>query len=154
MIIDDDQRLCRSLSLVLVKAGYSTVIANSAEEAISCLQKEAIDLIFLDIKIPGVSGLELLDKIRSINPETPVLILTAYISLDMANQALAKNAKGYLTKPVFPGDLLSRVQQVLSEQKEVRLRKEIMKELELMQEQLSSQIGVRDIHSTSSIAHY
>jgi len=114
LIIDDDPNLCRTLALILTRAGYRVTTATHAHEALQYLQTGAYDLVFLDLKMPDIDGLTLLPEIRRCYPETPVLILTAYATPESTVEAIRRGARDYLSKPIDPGYILARVYAILA----------------------------------------
>jgi DNA-binding response OmpR family regulator len=130
LIIDDEPNLSRSLALILQRAGYIITTAENAGEALKLLQAGAFDLTFLDIKLPDQSGIQLLPRIRDLYPDMPILILTAHATLDTAIEAVRGGARDYLLKPIDPENILSRVNQLLSEQKQPKRRREIATEMQ------------------------
>lgn len=130
LIIDDEANLRRSLAIILKKAGYSVTSAGNGEEAFQYLQAGAYDLIFLDLKMPDVNGIDILPQIRSLYPETPVLILTAHATLESAIEAVRKGAQDYLIKPIDPSVILARVDEILTELRQPKRRREIVNEIQ------------------------
>jgi DNA-binding response OmpR family regulator len=136
LIIDDETNLRRSLALILQRAGYAVTAAENAAQVHQCLEAGAFDLVFLDLKMPDVNGMELLPEIRKKYPEMPVLILTAHATLDSAIEAVRKGARDYLLKPIDPDQILIRVEEVLAEQQQPRRRREIMGEIRFLLNEL------------------
>lgn len=99
LLVDDDDSLRDMLSIVLKKEGYDVVSLESAMLALKILKKRSFDLIISDIKMPGVSGIKLLSKIKSINNEIPIIMITAYASTNDAVEAMKLGAEDYITKP-------------------------------------------------------
>ncbi len=126
LIVDDEANLRRSLALVLQKAGYMVTNASSGQEAIQSLQSNIYNLMFLDLKMPDVNGMELLPRIRNQYPDMPVLILTAHATLELAIEAVRKGARDYLIKPIDPPTILSRVEEIFNEQRQPKRRREIV----------------------------
>lgn len=129
LIIDDELNLRRSLALILQRAGYSVTTAGNGYEARQYLKAGAFDLVFLDLKMPGVDGAQLLPEIRRLYPAMPVVILTAHATLDTAIAAVRLGARDYLLKPVAPDRILARVEQILVESAPPRRKRAIMNEL-------------------------
>ena len=125
LIIDDEPNLARSLGLILQHAGYVIKTAGTANEALHMLQTGAYDLVFLDIKLPDQSGIQLLPQIRDIYPNMPVIILTAHATLDTAIEAVRAGARDYLLKPIDPESILSLVNKILNDEKTPQRRREI-----------------------------
>jgi len=99
LIIDDDSSLRNMLSIVLKNEGYEVLAVESAVAALNKLKKELFDLIISDIKMPDVSGIELLEKVKSINKEIPVIMITGFASTNDAVEAMKLGAEDYIIKP-------------------------------------------------------
>lgn len=135
LIIDDEDNLRRSLSVILQRAGYSVTSTGCAEEAWLALGTGTFDLVLLDIKMPGISGLELLPQICRKYPDSAVVLITAHATLESAIEAIRKGARDYLLKPINPGQLLSRIQEILADKDQDKRRREILVEMQdLMRE--------------------
>jgi DNA-binding response OmpR family regulator len=139
LIIDDEPNLRESLALILRQAGYQVTTAGGATQARQYLQAGPYDLAFLDIKMPGVDGMTLLQEFRCNFPHMAVLILTAHATLDSAITAVRHGAKDYLQKPIQPADLLTRVAEILSSQEHPRRRKEIAAQVKALMAELSQE---------------
>lgn len=129
LVVDDEPNLRMTLSMILQRDGYIVTTAGGADEAHDQLKAQTYDLAFLDIKMPKKSGLVLLTEIKQLYPNMPVLLLTAFASLDSAIEAVRRGAADYLLKPIDPPQILSRVRQVLSESQPDR-RRAIMNEMQ------------------------
>lgn len=113
---DDDPAIRKILQIMLKKEGYRVTSCENASILLSVLEKntEPVDLIFLDIKMPGITGMELLPSLRSSYPRTPVVMLTAFNDLDTGMKAIRLGAADYLAKPVHREALVSCVNRVIS----------------------------------------
>ena len=100
LIIDDEEDILDTLSEVISKWGHLPIVARDGEDALKKFDEVPIDLILSDIRMPKIDGLSLLDKIKKISPETIVILLTGYPSVETAVQAMKNGAFDYLTKPV------------------------------------------------------
>ncbi len=100
LLVDDEKNIREGLSLFLESLDYDVILAGDGEEAWRLYQSEKPDLVLTDVKMPGVSGIELLDRIKKTNPAQIVILLTAYGSVEDAVQSMKKGAYYYLTKPV------------------------------------------------------
>jgi two-component system response regulator HydG len=105
LIVDDEFSMRDSLEQWFRRDGYRTSTAQDATEALQRLQEAAYDVVLLDIKLPGVDGLELQRRLHALDPELVVIMITAYASVDTAVQALKEGAFDYVTKPVDPDEL-------------------------------------------------
>jgi two-component system response regulator PilR (NtrC family) len=99
LIVDDEESMQEFLDIFLTKEGYQVRTAGSVEKAIEILSEENFDVVISDIKMPGHSGIELLRIVKAANPDTAVIMITAYASLDSAVNALREGAFDYITKP-------------------------------------------------------
>jgi len=122
LVVDDDASLRRVLQVQLEQEGYAVASAGSAQQTLSMLQVQPYDLVISDLKMSGVSGLELLRQIRLQYPEAIVLILTAFGTVETAVEAMKSGAYDYLTKPVHPDELSLVVGRALEH---LRLVKEV-----------------------------
>ncbi len=129
LVIDDEPFLRETLAIILQDEGYGVATAANAREALQNLQNEPFDLVFLDIKMPEVSGLDLLPEIRNLSPDIPIIMLTAYASLTSAIEAMRKGANDYLFKPIDPPEILERVNRMMSESELPRRRQAIVQEM-------------------------
>jgi DNA-binding NtrC family response regulator len=108
LIVDDEPSIRRILQVAFEKAGYSTVLAEDAEQALSSVESEELDCVVTDVTMPGRNGYELLRDIKSKYPELPVVIITAYGTIPQAVQAIRDGAFEYVTKP-FDLEVLKKV---------------------------------------------
>ena len=117
LIVDDEETLTFSLyqSFQLWNKHYEVVTAASGEEAIKKIMLSEFDLVITDISMPGMSGIELLSKIRTNYPKTEVIIMTAYGSEEKREEAIKNGAKYYLEKPFEIRELKDLVMELLSE---------------------------------------
>ena len=100
LIVDDERTLARSIQLFLEEAGYSAEVAGDGARALELLDTLRPDLVFLDVALPDASGIDLLRGIRERDPELPVVVMTAYGSIEGAVEAVQLGAFHYLKKPV------------------------------------------------------
>jgi DNA-binding response OmpR family regulator len=99
LIVDDDNEFRASLSELLKGKGYSTDEASSGEEAIEKAASEDFDIILLDLMMPKMSGMDVLVEVRKIKPETKIIMITAFATIDNAVEAIKKGASDYISKP-------------------------------------------------------
>lgn len=113
LIIEDDLPLSLGLRINLEAEGYEVLHALSAEEGLAILENSSVDLVVLDLMLPGMDGVEALERIRAENLKLPVLILTARSSVDDKIEGLKAGADDYLTKPFHLEEFLLRVHRTL-----------------------------------------
>src|SRR5207249_10571772 len=113
LVVDDEPAIQDILTWALSAEGYRVATAGSGEEALARVEAEDFDVIVTDIVMPGLDGLEVLERSRVLNPRAAVIVMTAYAALETAIAALRRGASDYLEKP-FSVDLLKeRVQSLL-----------------------------------------
>ena len=115
MVVDDERIVRESLYHWFKKGGYVVDMAASGREALEKLSQTPFDLLFVDIRMPGMSGLEMLEKAKAAYPHTIVIIITAYGSIESAVQAMQMGASDYLVKPFKP-DYLALVMEKIDQQ--------------------------------------
>jgi DNA-binding NtrC family response regulator len=129
LVVDDEKVVRESLGKWFEEEGYVVETATSAREALLKLTGRRWDLALLDIKMPGMDGLELQRKIHEVAAETVIIIMTGYASVDTAVQALKDGAYDYITKPFDPDDLARLVRKALDhrqvKEENVRLRESL-----------------------------
>ncbi|MDY6822728.1 MAG: sigma-54 dependent transcriptional regulator [Thermodesulfobacteriota bacterium] len=108
LLIDDDEGLTHFLSRFFKRKGYGVAICHTGEDALATINGESFDLILLDFKMPGLNGLDTLQKIRGTQVKTPIIIMTAYGNTETAIEAMKRGAYDYLSKP-FERKELSRI---------------------------------------------
>jgi len=131
LVVDDDESLRRVTQVELEQAGYEVSVAADGDSAMAILQKSGQDLVLTDLKMPGMSGLDLLRRIRREYPDIVVIMLTAFGSVDTAVEAMKVGAYDYITKPVRSDELelvVARSLQHLSLVEENRLLRSSLQE--------------------------
>lgn len=113
LLVDDDERILRFMRLGLKASGYDVVTAMTGEAALAMIESQGPDLVVLDLKMPGMGGLEVLKTLRS-RSDLPVIVVSA---ADQAGEALELGAKAYVPKPFDPDQLLRDIQRTLSGKK-------------------------------------
>ncbi|MFZ5864114.1 MAG: sigma-54-dependent transcriptional regulator [Nitrospirota bacterium] len=99
LIVDDEKSMREVLSIMLRKEGYAVTVAAHGPEALSLIDKEIYDLVISDVKMPGLSGIDVLKAVKAASPTTIVLMMTAFASTETAVEAMREGAYDYLTKP-------------------------------------------------------
>ncbi|BHH85041.1 sigma-54-dependent transcriptional regulator [Desulforhopalus sp. 52FAK] len=113
LIVDDDLTLLEVMHARLTAAGYKVDKAPNGKSALKFMQNHSIDLLISDLKMPEMSGMELLEKVKTDNPYLPVLFLTAYGTISGAVDAVKAGALDYLTKPFEGKDLITMIHNIL-----------------------------------------
>ena len=131
LVVDDEPKQADIFQQALEKDGYIVLTANSGESAIRQFKLEPVDIVITDLRMPNIDGLELFRWIKRNNPETAVLIVTAFATVETAVDALKSGARDYLIKPVKLDELRLRVKNIVAElqlkRENDRLKKEVQK---------------------------
>jgi len=116
LVVDDEPHIRRVLSAILGGQGYDVRTARDGMEGLDELSVESVDLVILDLMMPGADGLEILSKIRSdpLRSETPVIILTAKGQDADRDAAMAGGANDFMTKPFSPKKLIARIHEIIA----------------------------------------
>ena len=129
MLIDNEEGLCRMMEAVLRDQNYQVRSFTRPVQAVAEFTAGDYDLIISDIKMPEMDGLEVLQHIRNRDPEVPVIMITAYATVEMSIQALRRGAYDMLTKPFEPDELVYRVKNALQHHELVEENRELREEL-------------------------
>jgi len=130
ILVAEDEDLMRAIiSRLLEEAGYRVAATASAEEALEAFAAEDVAATLTDIRMAGMDGLALLDRLKDIDPEALVIVMTAYSSVDSAVAALRKGAYDYITKPFVNEDLLQSVKNALRQRELFRENRHLRREL-------------------------
>ena len=113
LIVDDEEAMCTILSRLLTGKGYSVVTTGNGQEALKIVHKDHISLIISDLMMPGMSGLQLLAELKTYDPDLPVILITAYGTVDTAVQAMKNGAYDYILKPFDNDEILFSVKKAL-----------------------------------------
>lgn len=152
LLIAEDEEVMRNILRQLFEAaGYEVFTADTGENALNIFAENLFDAVLTDIKMPGISGIDLLGKMRAIDPLTTVVVLTAFSSVDSAVSALRNGAYDYVTKPFINDDLLHTVKNAVAQRKlslENRaLRNEINRQFNFS-EIVGQSVAIRSIFET------
>lgn len=120
LVVDDEKIFRESLFHWFEEEGFDVTPVDSGEEALKVYDVDRFDIILLDIKMPGMSGLDLLAKIKQIDPHATVIMITAFASVSTAIQALKEGAYDYVTKPVDPDELTHLIHKALKDKELLR----------------------------------
>ena len=102
LVVDDDPVVAKSIDRVLTAKGFAVINAQNGEDALKKLKNETYDVVFTDIKMPGISGIEVAERIKASQPWLPVVIITGYGSQENQSRAEAAGVSGFLNKPLSP----------------------------------------------------
>ncbi len=132
LIVDDEKNYTLILSAVLEEEGFETYTANSGYEALEILETTDIDLILTDMKMPGMDGIELLENVKHKNPDLPIIMMTAYGTVEKAVEAMQKGAYNYILKPFDNESLVVYVNKAIELYKMVKENRRLINSMESM----------------------
>ena len=144
LIVDDEEVLRDVLDAVLRREGFDIVAAASGEEALNLLDSEEVDLVILDVMLPGISGIDTLRAIRISNPNLPVIVITAFSSIDGAIDAMKQGAFHYIPKPFKNEEVVLTVNKALEQRR-------LSRENERLKSELSEKYAYSNIIGKSEI---
>ena len=120
LVVDDERGMRDFLKILLAKEGYQVTVCANGEEALKSLEKQPFNLVISDIRMPGMSGLELLECIKEKNPDLPVVMITAFASPNDAVSAMKNGAFDYITKPFNLDEIKTVLKSAVSRKNEKR----------------------------------
>jgi len=136
LIMDDELALRQTLARILHQTGLETVTAENGEQGLAYLESTRFDLVYLDIRMPGLTGMEILEIIRARYPDVPVVLFTAQPDLNSAVEALRHGATDYLVKPLKPEMFIEKTQKILFARQKEQRKREIALQIEALQAEL------------------
>lgn len=150
LVVDDEGPIRYSLSKTLQRVGYQVSTAASGEEALAILTEHPHDVVLTDIRMPGLTGVELLAKIKEQAPEAIVILMTAYASLSTAVESLRLGAHDYLIKPVSTQDVRQSVSRGLERAHNMRRRRQLLEAIKANVRELTEEIEENNHRGASS----
>ncbi|NLI31928.1 MAG: response regulator [Deltaproteobacteria bacterium] len=124
LVVDDEEAFAANLSKLLSRRGYNTVTADNGSAAIRMIEENPFDVVVLDLRMPGLGGIETLREMKKKRPETQVIILTGHGTVDSAMDGIGLGAFDYAMKPILIKDLQEKIDQAYERKRieEERLR--------------------------------
>lgn len=142
LIVDDEPDICKALSFLLKRENYEITAVNSGEEALEKLKTESFDAVITDLKMGKVDGITVLEKAKEMSPEMPVIMMTAFASIESAVEAMKKGAFDYIVKPFLNEEIKITIKRVLEQKK-------ILTENIALKQQISQRMACRDFVANS-----
>lgn len=133
LIVDDEPDMLKLLTMILKeKTPYEITVTNNPVEAVELVRTVEFDVVITDLKMPGLDGLQLLEEVKKKDEDIPVIIITAYGTIDAATEALKIGAFDFITKPFKKEQILFTIEKALKWQK-------VQRENKMLKEKLKSQ---------------
>ncbi len=111
LIVDDEERFLSTYKKLLERRGINTTTSTNGLEALDILKGAPIDVVLLDVKMPGIDGLEVLRKMKQDHPDVEVILLTGHVSVQSEVEGLKLGANGYLMKPISIEEMCAKVEE-------------------------------------------
>lgn len=141
LIIDDELTVRQTLARILQRAGFEVTTAENGEQGLAFLETTTFDLIYMDIRMPGLAGPEVLKLVHTRYPTIPVVLFTAQPDINSAVEALRSGATDYLLKPLKPDAIIQRTKTILAVQQKEKRKYEIQAQIEALQAELRNIAG-------------
>lgn len=149
LVVDDEEPIRLTMGDMLRRRGYEVTTADNGEAALALIHQRPFDLLLLDLKMPGLSGIEVAKRARERLPEAAIIILTGHGSLDSAIDGLHIGVFDYMLKTSSPRDVIQRVEAAIQQQEETRRKQQLMQALHSVVGELSGAGGSQPQQSTA-----
>jgi DNA-binding NtrC family response regulator len=143
MVVDDEPDICKALAFLLNREGYAVTTANSGEQALEKLKEERFDVVLTDLKMGQTDGMGVLEKVRETAPDTAVIIMTAFASVESAIEAIKKGAADYIVKPFHNEEIKLTISRILEQ-------KRLVAENIALKQQISQRLTYKDVVASSA----
>ena len=130
LVVDDDPQILDMVTLMLSSSGFPALSCSTPEKALTMLHLKSIDAVLTDINMPGMTGLDLLDRIHLRHPEIPVILMTGYAELDLMVDAIRKGTFDFIMKPFNPVQLIHSVEKAVKYRKLLQMERDYKQNLE------------------------
>lgn len=126
LLVDDEEQFLSTTKMLLDRRGVKTITCSNGFDALDVLHERRIDVVVLDIKMPGIDGIDVLSKMKQLHPEVEVILLTGHASVETAVEGLKLGAFDYLTKPANVDGIMAKVEQACEKKhaREDKIRKQ------------------------------
>ncbi|MGO9612240.1 MAG: sigma-54-dependent transcriptional regulator [Dissulfurispiraceae bacterium] len=152
LIVDDEPDICKALEFLLKRQDYDVSSVNSGEDAIERLKKESFDVVLTDLKMGKVDGITVLDRARELCPETPVIMMTAFASLESAIEAIRRGAVDYIVKPFLNEEITLTIKKILEQKRllteNIALKQQVSQQREACKEFVANSASMMKIIET------
>jgi len=142
LVVDDETDICKALEFLLTREGYDVSTACSGENAIAKMEKVSFDVVLTDLKMGSVDGMTVIEKAKEINPDTAVIMMTAFASIESAVDAMKKGATDYIVKPFLNEEIRLTVRRLLEQKK-------LITENIALKQQISQRMTYRELAANS-----
>jgi two-component system, NtrC family, nitrogen regulation response regulator NtrX len=145
LIVDDEKSIRESIKMILEYEGYESLFAENGKKALQVVEEEPVDLVMLDIKMPGMDGLEVLEAIRGLDTDLPVIMISGHGTIETAVESTKKGAYDFLQKPLDRDKVLVTIRNALRQRKLSQDYREIKEKVEIDEEILGTSKAIKNI---------
>ena len=143
LVVDDEPDICKALAFLLGREGYAVTTANSGEQALAKLKEEPFDVVLTDLKMGQIDGMGVLEKVRETSPDTAVIMMTAFASVESAIEAIKKGAADYIVKPFHNEEIKLTIKRILEQ-------KRLVTENIALKQQISQRLTYKNVVASSA----
>ena len=154
LVVDDDPQVCKTVGMILKDHGYHVQSYSQPRQALQAVRKNPFDIALVDIKMPDLNGLELVEKIRAEDPRIAPIIMTAYPDVQTAAETMRLGCRDYITKPFREDQLLKSVERIAHEMGLVYTNEQDLNRLigqRIRQERLRQSLTLRQLSERSEL---
>jgi signal transduction histidine kinase len=154
LVIDDEESMRDSCCLIMAKEGFETDMAENGVVGLKKIKENNPDFVLIDLKMPGINGLEVLDKVREINPDIIPIVITGYATVESAVEAMKRGAYDFLPKPFSPEELRLIIKRGLERKKLMQEAESLRREKKLIEENFITLVSHQLRSPMVAIAQY
>ena len=154
LVVDDDPQVCKTVSKILQENGYRVLSYTQPRQAIASVRKNPFDIALIDIKMPDLNGIEVVEKIKAHDPHISVVIMTAFPDVETAAETMRLGSRDYITKPFREEELLSSVERIAHEMGLIYTNEQELNKLigqRIRQERLKQSLTLRQLSERSEL---
>ncbi len=154
LVVDDDPQVCKTVGMILQEHGYHVQAYSNPRQALQAVRKAPFDMALIDIKMPDLNGLELVEKIKAEDPRVAPIIMTAYPDVQTAAETMRLGARDYITKPFREEQLLGSVERIAQELGLIYTNEQELNRLigqRIRQERLKQSLTLRQLSERSEL---
>ena len=154
LVVDDDPQVCKTVGMILKDHGYHVQSYSQSRQALQAVRKNPFDIALVDIKMPDLNGLELVEKIRAEDPRIAPIVMTAYPDVQTAAETMRLGCRDYITKPFREDQLLKSVERIAHEMGLIYTNEQDLNRLigqRIRQERLRQSLTLRQLSERSEL---